>query len=173
MGKLIIIRGPSGSGKTTVAKALFEQAADGTVLIGQDYYRFIFKPAGGKINAKSIHKMVKSDILTCLKDGYDVIAEGIFIKKSWQRVFESIFKHHKTDNYIFTYDINFAETIRRHRTKSNRKNWSETAMKDWYAHQDFLGYNFEYKIPEKFSAKQALEFIQAKTGVKRSRKGNT
>jgi len=166
MGKLIVIRGPSGSGKSTVAKALFEQAVDGTVLIGQDYYRFIFKPPGGAINSKSIHKMIKTDVLTCLKDGYDVILEGIFIKKSWQRVFESFFAQHKNNNFVFTYDISFEETIRRHQTKPNKHAWSETDMQDWYKSEDFIGYDFEYKIPEKFTYAQTLKFILDKTSVK-------
>jgi adenylate kinase family enzyme len=117
MSKLVILRGPSGSGKSTVAKTLFEKSKKPSVLIEQDYYRFIFKPAGGKINSKTIHKMIKANVLIALKDEYDVILEGIFNVHSYKETFKEIFAIHKTQNYIFMFDISFEETLRRHRTE--------------------------------------------------------
>ena len=75
MNKLIIVRGPSGSGKSTIAKALFEKAEKPVAFIAQDYYRFMFKPAGGggKYNSSAIHQMIKNDVLIALENRYDVI----------------------------------------------------------------------------------------------------
>src|SRR5580704_12346351 len=98
--KLIILRGPSGAGKSMVAKELFKQAKKPTVLIKQDYYRFIFKPAGGMVNSKSIHKMIKANVLIALEDGYDVIMEGIFNVGSYKQTFAEIFAVHSSGNYI-------------------------------------------------------------------------
>jgi predicted kinase len=160
MSKLVILRGPSGSGKSTVAKTLFEQAKKPTVLIDQDHYRFIFKPAGGKINSKTIHQMIKGNVLAALKDHYDVILEGILNIRSYKETFEEIFAVHKTQNYIFTFDISFEETLRRHRTKLNKDEWSESDMKEWYKLKDFMGYEFEYKIPENSSKNETINKIK-------------
>jgi predicted kinase len=165
MSKLVILRGNSGSGKSTVAKVLFEQAKKPTVLIEQDYYRFIFKPAGGKLNSKTIHKMIKANVLTALEDNYDVILEGIFNMHASQETFKETFAAHKTQNYIFTFDISFEETLRRHRTKSNKDEWSESDMKDWYHPKDFMGYKFEYIIDEKLSQSDTIRTIQSTSGV--------
>jgi predicted kinase len=160
MSKLVILRGNSGSGKSVIAKALFEQAKKPTVLIDQDYYRFIFKPAGGKLNSKTIHKMIKANVLTALNDGYDVILEGIFNVKSWKVIFDEIFEEHKQQNFIFYFDISFEETIRRHRTKPNKDEWSEADMKDWYNDKDFMKYDFEYTIKEQLSKEEIVEKIK-------------
>jgi adenylate kinase family enzyme len=84
MSKLIIIRGPSGAGKSTVARELFKQVEKPAVLIQQDYYRFIFKPAGGAVNSKVIHKMIKANVLIALQDGYDVILGRFFSTSNGQ-----------------------------------------------------------------------------------------
>ncbi len=165
ISKLIILRGPSGAGKSTVAKNLFKQCKKPTILIEQDYYRFIFKPAGGKINSKTIHKMIKDNVLTGLSDDYDVILEGIFNVKSYKETFSEIFDIHQTNNYIFYFDISFAETIKRHRTKPNKAEWSETDMVDWYHPNDHLGYEFEDTISENSSVEQTIKKIKSTTRI--------
>jgi 2-phosphoglycerate kinase len=165
MSKLIILRGPSGAGKSTVAKELFRRAKKPTVLIGQDYYRFIFKPAGGAVNSKAIHDMIKANVLIALQDGYDVILEGIFNVNSYKETFEDIFAVHKLENYIFTFDVSFEETLRRHRTKPNKDDWTEADMKDWYHPKDFMGYDCERIISEDSSAKEIIKDIQEITKV--------
>ncbi len=163
--KLVILRGPSGAGKSTVARVLFAKTKKQTVLIEQDYYRFIFKPAGGNVNSKTIHRMIKQNVLAALEDGYDVILEGIFNVHAYKDTFEEIFSVHKTNNFVFTFDVSFDETLRRHRTKPNKDAWSEADMKDWYHPKDFLGYGFEHIISEKSSADQAVKTIQEVAAV--------
>lgn len=161
--KLIILRGPSGAGKSTVAKALFAGAQKPTVLIEQDHYRFIFKPAGGQVNSRAIHKMIKDNVLVALKDGYDVIMEGIFNVNAYAQTFREIFAGHPANNFVFTFDISFEETLKRHRTKPNKDAWSESDMKDWYHPKDFLGYDFEYVISEESSEEQIKQLIKRVT----------
>jgi adenylate kinase family enzyme len=165
MSKLVILRGNSGSGKSTVARDLFAQAKKPTVLIEQDYYRFIFKPAGGALNSKTIHKMIQASVLVALEDNYDVILEGIFNVKSWRVIFDEIFKHHPKQNYVFYFDISFEETIRRHRTKPNKDEWSEADMKDWYNPKDFMGYDFEHTIDEKSTKNETVKIIKKITNI--------
>jgi adenylate kinase family enzyme len=165
MSKLVILRGPSGSGKSTVAKELFKKTKKPSVLIEQDYYRFIFKPAGGATNSKTIHKMIKANVLMALKDEYDVILEGIFNVKSYEAIFEEIFAFHKTQNYIFMFDVSFEETLRRHRTKPNKDEWTEEDMKEWYHPKDFMGYKFEHEISENSTKSETIKKIREIAGI--------
>lgn len=161
--KLIILRGPSGSGKTTVAKILFESAKNKTALIEQDHYRIIFKPAGGgsKYNGATIHKMIKNDTLIALKDGYDVILEGILSVRSYGEVLEEIFKKHPKENYIFYFDISLEETLRRHQERKIPGNkFSEEDMKEWYTAAHRSGHELEQIIPEGYSKEETLKFIK-------------
>ncbi len=162
MSKLIILRGPSGSGKSTIAKRLFEMAEHKVALIEQDYYRFIFKPAGhgGKLNGPTIHKMIESDVLIALENGYDVILEGILSVNSYKDVFESIFKKHQTENYIFYFDVSFEETVRRHTTRTVRApGFGEKEMKEWFPGSYKSDHHLERLIPESFSIEDTIKFI--------------
>ena len=180
--RLIILRGPSGSGKTTTAKTLFDGAKRRTVLIEQDYYRFIFNPPGGgeKPNSDTIHKMIKNDVLTALGDGYDVILEGILSVKAYEQILEEIFQQHTQNNYIFYFNISFEETVKRHKhrqavgmqsvdksklvqdQKRNQRlqEFDEHDMQQWYADAHRSGHELEHIIPETSSAQQTIEFIK-------------
>ena len=181
--KLIILRGPSGSGKTTTAKQLFDKAIRRTVLIEQDYYRFIFNPPGGgtKPNSDTIHKMIKNDILVALDDGYDVIVEGILSVKAYGEVLQNIFDHHLKENYIFYFDVSFDETLKRHMVRQQQgrqlkgggkmlvqderraerlQDFGATEMAEWYAAAHRSDHQFENIIPESFTIDQTIDFIK-------------
>ena len=161
--KFIVLRGPSGSGKSTVAKELFKRATHRIALIEQDYYRFIFKPAGGgsKPNSSTINKMLKNDVLVALKDGYDVILEGILSVKSYEKVLDEIFAEHSGENYMFHFDISFEETIRRHATRKVREpGFGEEDMREWYSAAHRSNHELEQIIPETFSLQQTIQFIE-------------
>lgn len=159
--KLIVLRGPSGSGKSTTAKILFEKAKNRVALIDQDHYRFIFKPAGGgsKPNSDTIHKMIKSDVLIALHDGYDVVLEGILSVKSYDKILDELFAEHKGENYMYYFDISFAETIKRHKTKPNAHEFGEEDMKEWYPVAHKSDHELEQIIPESFSPDDTVRFI--------------
>lgn len=180
--KLIILRGPSGSGKTTTAEKLFDGAKRRTVLMEQDYYRFIFNPPGGgkKPNSDTIHKMIKHDVLVALEDGYDVIMEGILSVRAYGEVLESIFSRHPNENYIFYFDISFDETQKRHQLRQAAGQAHKKArglvqdekrhrrllafgaedMREWYPAAHRSNHRFEHIIPESFSQAETLSFIK-------------
>lgn len=162
MSKFIVLRGPSGSGKSTVAKELFSRAANRACLLEQDYYRFIFKPAGGggKANSDTIHKMIKSNVLTALEDGYDVILEGILSVKSYSRILDEIFEVHPDDNYMYYFDISFSETVRRHGTRPDKsQDFGAAEMKEWYPVAHKSNHELEQVIPESFTMDDTVGFI--------------
>ncbi len=163
--KLIILRGPSASGKTTVARALFEKCERKTALIELDYYRFMLKPAGHLNNSQAIHELVQQDVLTCLRNGYDVILEGVLIKDDYKTVFAEFVKLHPSENYSFYFDVSLAETLRRHDTKPVATDIPYEQLKKWYIHRDELDYDFEHLLPQSMSVKVAVEKIQHVAGV--------
>jgi adenylate kinase family enzyme len=161
--KLILLRGPSGSGKSTAAKLLFKGATRKIALIDQDHYRFIFKPAGGgsKPNSDTIHKMIKSDTLIALKDGYDVILEGILSVKSYSEVLDEIFAKHPRENYMFYFNISLEETLKRHETRREKfPDFGEKEMREWYPIAHRSNHTLEQIIPETFSIEETVKFIK-------------
>jgi adenylate kinase family enzyme len=161
--KLIVLRGPSGSGKSTVARALFDKTKRKTCLIEQDYYRFIFTPYknGSKEHSATIHTMIKENVLTALRDGYDVILEGILSTKSYSNVFEEMLKEHPTENYLFYFDVGLEETIRRHRTRPprNTPTYTEDDMRSFYSGTYESIHDDEKVIPETSSLDETLNFV--------------
>lgn len=184
--KLIVLRGPSGSGKTTTAKELFDGAKQRTVLIEQDYYRFIFNPPGGgeKPNSDAIHEMIRNDVLIALDHGYHVILEGILSVQAYAKVLDDIFEQHPDNNYMFYFDISFEETVRRHKKRQTSppksiddkllvqdvkrferlQDFDESDMRQWYDGSHRSNHKLEQIIPESFTLKDSLEFIRKKTG---------
>ncbi|MDC7219169.1 MAG: AAA family ATPase [Spirochaetales bacterium] len=132
--KLIVLRGPSASGKTTVAKQLFEKAANRATIIHQDYYRFIFKPAGGgsKPNSQVIHKMIEHNTAAALEAGYDVILEGILSLRSYEDILKRLVENHPGESHMFYFDISLEETIRRHHSREGNFLFDDDAMREWY-----------------------------------------
>lgn len=160
--KLIVLRGPSGSGKSTTAKLLFEKAQHKVVYVEQDHYRFMFKPAGGgsKANSDTIHKMIKSNVLTALEDGYDVILEGILSVKSYALVLDELFAAHTGENYLYYFDISFEETVRRHSfRKAKSMLFGDTEMREWYPAAHRSNHTLEQIIPESSTLDETVAYI--------------
>ncbi len=132
--KLVILRGPSGAGKSTVAKVLFKNAKSPTVLIEQDHYRFIFKPPGGLLNSATIQKMISAHVLLALQGGYSVILEGILNQQTFGSIIENFIKKHPQHNYLYHFDVSFAETLRRHASKPQKDVWGEAEMSTNHFH---------------------------------------
>lgn len=166
--KLIILRGPSGSGKSTTAKRLFDKAKTKVVLMEQDHYRFIFNPAGGgsKPNSKTIHKMIKSDTLIALNDGYDVILEGILGVRSYGLLIEEILAAHPNNNFMYFFDISLDETIKRHQTRLEKSmRFGEEDMREWYPAAHKSNHPLERVIPESYSINDTVNTILLETAL--------
>ncbi|MBU1109141.1 MAG: AAA family ATPase [Candidatus Riflebacteria bacterium] len=165
--RFIILRGPSGSGKTTVARDLFARVTRKTVIIHQDYYRFIFNPAGGggNLNSGVIHRMIEHNCLTALMADYDVILEGILSVKAYSTVLDNIIAQHAGPAYMFYFDIPFEETARRHETRQHCSDFTVEDMKSWYAAAHRSHHSLEKIIPESYSIEQTVSHILGVTKI--------
>ena len=167
VNKLIVLRGPSGSGKTTIANELFNRASKPIVLIDQDHYRVIFRPpgAGGMPNSHTISRMIISSVRIALKDGYDVILEGILGLRRYRTLLDELFAAHTEENYLFYFNVSLEESIRRHHTKANTHGFGEEDLTAWYPAAQKSDLPMENLIPESYSPSQTLAFVVETTGL--------
>lgn len=157
MSKLIIIRGPSGSGKSTVAKTLMERVTKPTALIERDYYMFMFKP-DSRVDVPD-KELIESNILSCLKYGFDVIFEGNFKITTHQQLLDNLFKAHPNDNYVFYIDAGLEETLRRHNMRPE-KIITENKMKELYSFAVPMKHSSETIVPENSSLEETVSLIR-------------
>ncbi|MFZ2494990.1 MAG: AAA family ATPase [Candidatus Saccharimonadales bacterium] len=165
MSKLIIIRGNSGSGKSTIAKELqkklrlhFSKKADrGTMLIPQDVVRReILRTKDGPRNPSI--QLIKDLAIYGRSIDYDVIIEGILVRKSYGMMLnELVALFDKV--YIYYLDISFEETLRRHETKPNSREFGEDLMREWYTEKDVLGLVNEKVFTDEQTKDQILHTI--------------
>lgn len=159
--KLIVLRGQSGSGKSTVANILQENAKQPLVVLEQDYYRkYPLKTLPNGLRRELMVKMLLADIFTCLDSGLDVLVEGMFSSEKYKPLIEEMFRRHPTNNYVFWFDISFAETLRRHQTREKLNDFGEDEMKEWYFKNEPHGFEFEYQISESNTLEQTVSYIQ-------------
>jgi predicted kinase len=161
--KLIIIRGPSGVGKSTVAQALMKRTKRPAVLVDLDYYRFGFvnppRPDHGLE-----YEMSGSDVLICLRLGFDVIFDGNFTADAHDPFLERLFQAHPRENYLFYLDASLPETLLRHETKSYTR-ISADKMCEVYKYASPTGRKEEVVIPESSSLEQTVEQSVEITGI--------
>lgn len=164
--KLIILIGPSGAGKSTTAKRLKELSSRNTATIEQDVFRHnILHDQENSREVSAI--MMKDTILTALRNGYDVIADGIFDITHSKKIFDDILAEHTSDNQIYYFNISLEETIRRHGTRSKKNDFGEDEMKKWYIPANLMGYDFEREITEGMSEEDIISIISSDIGMEK------
>ncbi len=136
MKKLIIIRGNSGSGKTTIAKELQNKFGRNTMLISQDVIRRDMLKVKDGENTQALPLM--KELLTYGSNHSDiVILEGIMYSDWYKPLFELAIKLYGTNVYAYYFDLPFEETLKRHQTKPNCREFGEEAMRRWWREKDF------------------------------------
>lgn len=143
MGKLIILRGNSGSGKSSLARRLQRELGRNTLVIPQDTVRreMLWARDGADTAALPL-------LTHLLRYGHEhstvTVLEGILYADWYRPLFQEAVRLYGEDIFAYYYDLPFEETLRRHRTKPNRAEFGEEAMRRWWREKDYIGY-----IPEK------------------------
>lgn len=161
--KLIVLRGPSGSGKSSVAKAvrdLYVGEGKKVAYMEQDHFRRIVLKERDVTGGFNI-QLIKMTTLFLLREGYDVILEGIFDKGRYEEMFKELTGAHLKKNFFFYFDISFEETLKRHDTKPSRNDYGEKEMRSWYKNRDFLQCLAEHIVSEKNSIEETVAFIRS------------
>jgi hypothetical protein len=104
-------------------------------------------------------------VLIGLKNGYDVILEGILNTKTTLPRLEKFFAIHPNENYFFYLDVGFGETIRRHQTRHEKAEFGEDSMKKWWDYATPLGHENEVIIPDDSSLEETVRTISSVAGL--------
>lgn len=159
MPKLISIRGNSGSGKSSVAKALQRKFGRNTLMIPQDTVRREMLWAHDGNNTAAIPLLI-----SLIEYGYAnseiTIIEGILNSEWYKPLFERAVQIFQAENiYAYYYDLPFAETLKRHESKSNKFDFGEKEMRRWWNEKDYLGFMKEKTLTEKLTLDETVELI--------------
>lgn len=158
MRKLIILRGNSGSGKTTVAKELQNRFGTNTMCISQDVIRRdILKVKDGE-NTLAL-PLMKELLVYGNRNSEVVIMEGIMYSDWYKPLFELANQLYGTEIYAYYFDISFKETLKRHQTKPNCRDFGEEAMRRWWREKDFSEELNEVRITEEQDMESIVEDI--------------
>ncbi|RYX78665.1 hypothetical protein EON76_02995 [bacterium] len=150
MQKLIILRGNSGSGKSSTAKRLQKNLGYETMLIPQDVVRREILGTQDLPNNHAIQLI--HDLATYgIKIGYDVIIEGIMTEERYGVMLRSLLDNFEGETYVYYFDITFEETLNRHNKKTNRHEFGEAEMRQWWIEKDTLKYPNEQLLTNDMS----------------------
>lgn len=164
MRKLVMIRGNSGSGKSSVAKALQHRLGRNTLMIPQDIVRreMLWARDGKDTAAVPL-------LMTLLEYGYAnsevTILEGILNAEWYQPLFARAVQLFGEENICaYYYDLPFAETLKRHETKSNRLDFGEEDMRRWWNEKDYIGFIKEKTLTADLKLEETVALILADVG---------
>ena len=136
MNKLIILRGNSGSGKTTVAGELQKRFGNNTLLISQDTVRRCMLRTGDGKDTPAL-PLLKTLLQYGKAHCGVVILEGILIADWYRPLFETAKELFGSEIYAYYFDIPFEETVKRHQTRPECREFDEKAMRDWWKEKDY------------------------------------
>ncbi|MFJ7666591.1 kinase [Lysinibacillus sp. NPDC097195] len=156
--KLIIIRGNAGSGKTTTAKLLQEQLGRGTLLVSQDVVRRDMLKVQDREGNLSIELM--RQIAEYGKDKCSfVIVEGILYKSLYGDMLKSLIQLYAPMTYSYYFDLSFEETVKRHQTRPQKKDFGEESLRAWWRPHDYLEVAGEIRLSNELSQQDVVNLI--------------
>jgi len=164
MEKLIIIRGPSGAGKSTVSKELLARSSRPTLLVSEDGIRKMFNDherAGHDV----ARELATLSVHYGLKNGYDVIYEGILNIKTRKVQLDELLEAHPEENYFFYLDVGWDETVKRHLTRPEKAEFGLEAMQRWWNYASPTNHTAETIIPETASKEETIRIIGKVAGL--------
>ena len=165
MRRLIIIRGNSGSGKTSVAKALQTKFGPNTMLISHDMIRMQILHVWGNDGIEKSESLMINLLKYGRENSEITILEGILNSKEYNLLYETAVKEYGSNIFAYYYDLPFEETILRHSTKPNRKDFDEEDMRKWWNEKDYLSIISETIFGKEIGLEDAVECIYQQVTV--------
>jgi predicted kinase len=159
---LIVLRGNSGSGKTTVAHSLRDAHGRGLAWVSQDLLRRIVlkeKDVPGGANIGLINQVVRY----CLDHGYHVVLDGILYADRYEQMLAELNRDHLDRSHFYYLDVSMDETLRRHATRPQAKEFGPDDIRAWYRPCDLLSSVHERVVPETSTLQQTVTLILEET----------
>lgn len=155
---LVVIRGNSGSGKSSIARALRLRAGRGWALVEQDNLRRVILREkdlpGGLAPA-----FIEHNVRFLLQNDYHVILEGILHASRYGAMLQRLRDEHDGPSRFYYLDVSFPETVRRHGTRPQFRDFTAEQMREWYAERDAIDGLGEQVIPESSAEAETLAVI--------------
>jgi broad specificity phosphatase PhoE/predicted kinase len=155
---LVILRGNSGSGKSTVAEGLRDRLGDNVLLISKDMLKEDFITPESPSYYNVLGDMIRNLADIGAKYGYIVIIDGMVGRPKHDALLAELFA--KFDkSLVYTLDIPFEETLRRHATRTKADDFGEQEMRAWYREGDRLGIESEIVVGPEKSRDEVVKMI--------------
>ncbi len=103
-------------------------------------------------------QMIKDAATYGLSIGFDVIIEGILVRKIYGKMMRELTALFD-ETHVYYFDISFEETLRRHQTKPNSHEFGDTQMREWYVAKDVLNLPSEKLFTDDQSQDEILRAI--------------
>lgn len=158
MPKLIMLRGNSGSGKSTVAKMLQQKLGRNTMLISQDMVRREILCVKDNIDTPAA-ALLKTLLQYGRRNCEIVILEGILYTAWYESLFICAQQEYGDEIFAYYYDLPFAETVVRHKTKANSNEFGEEKMCRWWHEKDFISFIPEKILGKEMTAAETADYI--------------
>ena len=141
-----------------MAKKLQQKLGDKTMLVSQDVVRREILHSRDTGSNDSI-QLIYDIAMYGSNHGYDGIVEGILSKKKYGTMLEKLIDEFNGDTFIYYFDVTFEETLRRHSLKSERDEFGEAEMRDWWKDADYMNMPDEKFITDAMSEDEIVKMI--------------
>ncbi len=158
--RLVVLRGPSGAGKSTVATAARARLGRGVALIQQDLLRRIVLRERDVPNGVNIG-LIATVCRFSLDAGYHVILDGILTSARYGPMLRQLAADHRGQTTFVYFDVPFEETVRRHATRDQAREFTPDDMRGWYAASDRLDVPGEQTVTASASADDTVDRVIA------------
>ncbi|MCX5206546.1 kinase [Streptomyces sp. NBC_00237] len=158
--RLIVLRGNSASGKSSVAAELRHRYGRGLAVVGQDNLRrdvLRERDVPGAANIGLIDTVARY----ALDHGFHTVVEGMLYADRYGPMLEALCRDHLGPTRMYYLDVPFEETLRRHGTKPQAKEYGEVQMREWYRELDLLGGGRETVVPAVSSLAETAGLVMA------------
>ena len=162
--QLIVLRGNSGSGKSSVARALRERYGYGMAWVEQDHLRRVLLRERDVPDGKNI-ELIALNVRYALEHGYHVILEGILTTRHYGPMLERLYREARESSHFYRFDLPFGETVRRHATRPQAREFGAEMMRGWYQDCDRLAFVEERLISAGSSLEATVERLWNETGL--------
>lgn len=133
--RLVMIRGNSGSGKSVLAHSIRRARPRGIAIIGHDVLRREILHVRDHPGALSV-AYIDMSARFALDHGLDVVIEGILHAEIYGEMLTRLCADHLGITRAYCYELELAETLKRHRTKALASEVGENQVASWYLAED-------------------------------------
>jgi hypothetical protein len=125
----------------------------------------VLREHGGLGDDAVTPRFIAMSVQHLLGAGYHVIVEGILHTGSYGSTLRHVIAAHPGPGHAFYLDVSFAETVRRHHTRTEPIPVTAEDMQAWYSPNDVLGVVGEHVIPEASTLEQTVTTILDRSGL--------